>query len=108
MFVMTTWVTILERLLDAYNKSEVSRQCGWRDNRLAQMLGREQVPNAIDAVRLCSYLKVGVEQVFGVDAGLTPGEIDRKTEDRLISEIRRDVVAKSRKKTRAKSSRSSA
>lgn len=33
------------------------------------MMGRGEVPNVLDAIRLCRYLGVTVEEVFGGDAG---------------------------------------
>lgn len=65
---MAEWHENLEALLRDRKMSEVSRQLGWRENRLAQMMGREQVPSAVEAVKLCAYLGASVEQVFGGSA----------------------------------------
>ena len=109
--IMAAWTAILDKVLkqQASNMSEVSRQLGWRENRLAQLKGRGQVPNAIDAVKLCRWLNLSVEDVFGIDAGLTPEQIaDRKTEQRLIAEIQREVAKDQRRLAGARSKRNSA
>lgn len=54
----------LRRELRDRNKAAVARALGWHEVRVAQMIGRGQVPNAIDAARLCEYLETTVEAVF--------------------------------------------
>ncbi|MFH1417285.1 MAG: S24 family peptidase [Planctomycetota bacterium] len=77
------WRDRLERRLKDYNKSAVDRQLGWREGRLSQLLGRGQILNAIDAVRLCRFLGVTVEEVFGDSrAGRTA-----KTRSKAVSAI---------------------
>ncbi len=83
-----TWVTKLEDLLRDHNKSKVSKACGWTPQRISNMLAGEQVPNAIDAVTLCRYLNVSVEDIFGDDAGW-PIKPDRRAdaaEERALRE----------------------
>ena len=64
-----SWAGRLGSLLEDRNRSAVARALGWPTQRISQMIGRCELPNVIDALRLCQYLKVTVEEVFGVDAG---------------------------------------
>lgn len=68
--LVKTWERKLKGALADRNLSAVARACGWEGYRLSQMLGRSQTPNAVDAVKLCRYLGLTVEDVFGEDAGL--------------------------------------
>jgi transcriptional regulator with XRE-family HTH domain len=63
-----TWMERLTKLLDGMNLSRIASRCGWKPYRISQMLGRENVPNVEDAVRLCRELGVAVEDIWGDDA----------------------------------------
>ncbi len=65
------------------------------------MVGKGSLPNAIDAVILCNYLGVGVEEVFGPDAVeqlrhslktrhkvATPDEAAQRALDTALNEVR--------------------
>jgi hypothetical protein len=64
------WPEKLKILMRDRNLSAVARGLGWKAYRVSQMMGREDVPNALDAVALCKYLGTTVEEVFGEDASL--------------------------------------
>lgn len=63
------WPQKLAELLADRNLSEVRKRLGFSKNRLYTILREENCPNAVDAVRICRYLGVTVEDVFGEDAG---------------------------------------
>lgn len=63
------WAEKLAELLGDRNLSEVRKRLGFSKNRLYTILREENCPNAVDAVRICRYLGVTVEDVFGEDMG---------------------------------------
>lgn len=65
-----SWAQKLKELLRPFNRSELAREFGWPAQRISQMVGREEIPNVVDAVILCQRLGVTVESVFGDEARL--------------------------------------
>lgn len=68
------WPGRLRELLQDRNKSKVAEILGWPAQRISQMIGREELPNVLDAVALCSYLRTTTEEVFGADIA-SPGKV---------------------------------
>lgn len=66
------WVEKLQARLSTHTKSAIAKACGFPEARISQILGREQIPNAIDAVTLCRVLGTTVEDIFGDDAKPVP------------------------------------
>lgn len=62
------WTDRLGLVLKDRNKSEIARALGWEPWRVSQIVGRGAVPNVEDAVKLCQYLGLAVEEVWGEQA----------------------------------------
>lgn len=88
------WIAKLKTRLADRNLSAVSRACGWGAYRVSQMIGRGELPNVLDAIRLCRYLGVTVEDVFGEDVGVAVARTVPPAPRRLDSQAY--VVARGR------------
>lgn len=59
------WTERLAELLGDRNLREVGSRLGFTKNRLYTIIREGKCPNAVDAVKICKYLGVLVEDVFG-------------------------------------------
>ena len=62
------WRDRLEALMKDLTKADVARACGLHVNRIGQIVNRGQVPNVIDALKLCRYLGTTAEELFADEA----------------------------------------
>lgn len=71
------WAERLRDLLADRNLLEVAKRVGFSNGRLHAIRSRGQCPNAVDAVKLCRYLGVTVEEVFGDENGAKVARPDK-------------------------------
>lgn len=89
------WPERLRQILQAsaVNRAEAERRAGLARNRIGQMEAGHE-PGVLDAIRLCRFLGITVEQMFGADVpkkAATP----RQAADRALSEALDRVAEKS-------------
>lgn len=73
------WTQRLADLLADRNLREVGSRLGFTKNRLYTIIREGKCPNAVDAVKLCRYLGVAVEDVFGDGAPSGAAKAPRAT-----------------------------
>lgn len=59
------WQDRISALLRDHNLRRVCARLGLSKNRLFAMTKQGQCPNAVDALKICWYLNVSIDQVFG-------------------------------------------
>lgn len=103
------WWRRLETELEAIgaNYAKVSRACGFRDARVHEIVKMRMMPNAADAVKLCRFLGLTVEEVFGAEpephrAGVAVPAIRQRAVEQVEGEVERRARAHKRRADRAR------
>ena len=99
--LFTTWMLwqdVLEALLEDHKFSQVCEKLGFPKNRLYAIVREGHCPNAVDAVKLCRYLGVSVEEVFGSDEkGEKAKQAVKVAVQKRRAERRRKALGKARR-----------
>jgi len=83
---MAWWYDTLRAKLATANKAAVARELGWPETRISNMLGRQAIPNAVDAVILCRFVGLKADDVFD------PKNVPPKPKPPVKSPLRRKAV----------------
>ena len=65
------WNTRIAKFFEDHNLAAIARRLGLSKNRLYAIVHEGNCPNAVDAVLICRYLGVTVEEVFGDEDSLS-------------------------------------